>query len=246
MRNSGDSPAAVIDRVAELLDEFQNRPRLTLSELSGRTGLPRSSVHRLLGQLADCGWIRRDGRAYVLGRAVFEWGALAQDRDGLHRAAHPVLTELHSATGLVAHLAVLDGNHIRYLDKIGCESIPLPSRVGGRMPAHRTALGKAILAHTRAYDGRAPYPVPDLDRDRLRSEIAHARERRIAQEREESVRGIACIAAPIGDRRTCVGALSLTGPVDRVDLVRLATPVRHAAGTIWSIFHRADRARRTG
>lgn len=109
MRKDYDSPPAVIDRVADILDEFQGGGHLTLSELSGRTGLPRSSVHRLLTQLVDAGWVRREARTYALGRSMFEWGALAQHHDELHRTAHPVLHELHSATGLVAHLAVLDG-----------------------------------------------------------------------------------------------------------------------------------------
>lgn len=81
MRNSDDSPPAVIDRVADILDEFRGGGHLTLSELSGRTGLPRSSVHRLLTQLVDAGWVRREARTYALGRSMFEWGALAQHHD---------------------------------------------------------------------------------------------------------------------------------------------------------------------
>lgn len=233
MRNSDDSPPAVIDRVADILDEFRGGGHLTLSELSGRTGLPRSSVHRLLTQLVDAGWVRREARTYALGRSMFEWGALAQHHDELHRAAHPVLHELHSATGLVAHLAVLDGHNVRYLDKVGRESVPLPSRIGGRQPAYRTALGKALIAHTRL-DPASPDRLPAAESARLRGEIAQIRERHIAQEREESMRGVACIAAPIGNGRTCIGALSVSGNVDTVDVVQFATPVRVAARAVWN------------
>ncbi|MFD6856139.1 IclR family transcriptional regulator [Rhodococcus sp. NPDC060086] len=244
MKPELDSPAAVIGRVAGLLDEFHDGGRLTLSELSERTGVPRSSVHRLLTQLIDAGWVRREGRTYALGRSMFEWGALAQHHDELHRAAHTVLHELHSATGLIAHLAVLDGHDVRYLDKVGCESVPLPSRVGGRQPAYRTALGKALIAHTRLdTSGPVRLPVqPGTDSTRLRGEIAQIRERHIAQEREETMRGVACVAAPIGDGRTCVGALSVTGAVDTVDVVSLATPVRIAARAVWRSLSHQDRA----
>ncbi|NLU61767.1 IclR family transcriptional regulator [Rhodococcus sp. HNM0563] len=231
MRHEFDSPAAVIDRVAGLLDEFHAGGHLTLSELSERTGVPRSSVHRLLNQLIEAGWVRREGRRYALGRSMFEWGALAQHHDELHRAAHNVLHELHSATGLVAHLAVLEGHEVRYLDKVGCETVPLPSRVGGRQPAYRTALGKALLAHTHLSPSTPA--LPGADSTRLRGEIAQVRERHVAQEREETVRGVACVAAPIGDGRTCSGALSVTGAVDTVDVVSLATPVRVAARAVW-------------
>lgn len=244
MRKDYDSPPAVIDRVADILDEFQGGGHLTLSELSGRTGLPRSSVHRLLTQLVDAGWVRREARTYALGRSMFEWGALAQHHDELHRTAHPVLHELHSATGLVAHLAVLDGHDVRYLDKVGRESVPLPSRVGGRQPAYRTALGKAMIAHTRL-DPAGPDRMPIAESERLRGEIAQIRERQIAQEREESMRGVACIAAPIGNGRTCVGALSVTGDVDTVDVVQLATPVRVAARAVWNALSQHDTGSRS-
>lgn len=249
MKNGCDSPAAVIDRMSELLGEFQDRGHLTLSELSERTGLPRSSAHRLLTQLVEMGWIRREARTYALGRSVFELGALAQHHDVLHRAAHPILQELHSATGLVAHLGVLDGQDVRYLDKVGRGPVPLPSRVGGRQPAYRTALGKALIAHSRVDPMSATrvHTLPaGMDSTRLRSEIARIRERHIAQEREESVAGVACIAAPIGDGRRCVGALSVTGDVESVDVVQLATPVRVAARAVWQAMFRHDPQRHVG
>lgn len=229
-----DFPDAVIARMAGLLDEFHTGDHLTLSELSTRTGLPRSSAHRLLSQLAEYGWVSKRGKAYALGRTPLEWGALARKHDRLHRAANPVLHELHSATGLVVHLAVLDGGDVRYVDKVGRGPLALPSRIGGRQPAHRTALGKALLAHTR-FDVVRPAPggVPTVENLLPRNEIARIRERHIAHEREESTLGAACVAAPIGNGRTYVAALSVTGPVNTVDTVGLATPVRLAARAVW-------------
>lgn len=251
VRNCDDFPAAVVDRVAGLLDAFRHSDKLTLSELSSRTGLPRSSTHRLLTQLMAFGWVRREGHSYALGRTIFEWGALAQHHDGLHRAAHPVLQELHSVTGLVVHLAVLDGSEVRYLDKVGRESVPIPSRIGGRQPALRTALGKALIAHTRFDPAGTPTPglgdaPTGVDAARLRNEIAWIRERHVAHERGESIPGIACVAAPIGDGRTYIGALSVTGAADKVDAVHLATPVRVAARTIWRSMSRSAPQRRVG
>ncbi|ONM49987.1 IclR family transcriptional regulator [Nocardia donostiensis] len=237
MRNGDDFSPAVIDRVAGLLDEFCDGSELTLSQLSCRTGLPRSSAHRLLSQLVEFGWVSRRGRVYSLSRAVFEWGALAQWHDNLYRAAHPVLHELHATTGLMVHLAVLDGNDVRYLDGVGCDPDILPSRIGGRQPALRTALGKAIIAHSgmgpvRTRSTVAPLPSARADA-RLRREIAHIRQQHIAHEREEAVSGVACVAAAIGNSRTCVGAISVAGPLGNVDIVTLAMPVRSAARVIW-------------
>lgn len=237
MRNGDDLSPAVIGRVAGLLDEFRNGGELTLSQLSCRAGLPRSSAHRMLARLVELGWVSKRGQGYVLSRTMFEWGALAQRHDSLHRAAHPILHELHATSGLIVHLAVLDGNDVRYLDKVGRGSIPLPSRIGGRQPALRTALGKALIAHSGVDPARFRPAVASLSASRpgalTRHQIAHIRQQRVAYEHEEAVPGVACVAAPIGDGRTCVGAISVTGPVGSVDSVALAMPVRSAAHAIW-------------
>lgn len=236
MRNGDDFSPAVIERISGLLDEFHDGAPPTLSQLSARSGLPRSSVHRLLAQLVEFGWVTRHGTTYALSRTLLEWRALAQRQDALYQAAHPILNELHAATGLVAHLAIIDGADVRYLDKVGHGPRPLPSRIGGRQPALRTALGKAILAHTSPQSSHRPPAASALTTSadlELRREMAHIRERHVAHEHNEAVPEVGCVAAPIGDARNCVGAISLAGPAERVSVVSLAMPVRNAAHTIW-------------
>ena len=104
-----ETPSAVIDRVSLVLDAFDGPGRLTLAQIVRRTGLPRSSAHRMLERLVQLRWLRRNGRDYELGMRLVELGSLAVHQDRLHRAAIPLLHDLHRATGLVVHLAVLDG-----------------------------------------------------------------------------------------------------------------------------------------
>ena len=57
------------------------------------------------------------------------------------------MEDLRAATKAMVHLAVLDGGDVLYLERLaGHDAAPTPSRVGGRSPAHCTAVGKAILA----------------------------------------------------------------------------------------------------
>lgn len=240
---SGDenSAVAVIDRVSILLDAFNDCERLTLSELSRRTGFPRSSTHRMLVQLVRVQWVRRRGHAYELGMKMFELGSLALHHDSVHRAALPVMHQLQSTTGLVVHLAVLDGSDVLYLEKIGSRfTMSLPSRVGGRQLAIHTALGKAILAGTGADPETliAPHTVPATphsisDPAQLRREFARIRERSVAHDRDETVLGVSCVAAAIGDARTTVGAISACGPTDKINSSALVAPVRMAALATW-------------
>src|SRR6201991_388293 len=122
-----ETPTAVIDRISLVLDAFDGPGRLTLAQIVRRTGLPRSSAHRMLERLVQLRWLRRQGRDYELGMRLVELGSLAVHQDRLVRAAKPLLGELHRATGLVVHLAVLDGADVVYLEKVGSRPTALPS-----------------------------------------------------------------------------------------------------------------------
>jgi DNA-binding IclR family transcriptional regulator len=237
-RETKETPSAVIDRISLVLDAFDGPGRLTLAQIVRRTGLPRSSAHRMLERLVQLRWLRRSGRDYELGMRLVELGSLAVHQDRLVRAASPLLGELHRATGLVAHLAVLDGPDIVYLDKVGTG---LPTRVGGRQPAHCTAVGKAILAY-RDQDAELDLRVRKTKysistSSQLAAELAKVRAHGVAFEREESLVGFGCVAAPIGgsaEAREAVAAVSVSGPMNRMMFdQRLAAPVRMTAMGIW-------------
>lgn len=219
-------PVSMIERMTLILDEL-GRPgsRLTLEEISRRTHLPRSTAHRILEQLIGLCWVEHTPAGYALGERARRLGA-EPDRghDELRAAAAPVLHDLHVRTGLVVHLAVLDGPSVRYLDKIGGRAAAaVPSRVGGLMPAHGTALGKALLAWkepeevdvlmaselTGPDDG---LPAAVL---RLHAELHGVRRRGgLAFERGSCVPGVSCVAAPVFGLDEPVAAVSFVGGLD--------------------------------
>lgn len=142
------TPVSMIDRVVRILDAFEGADGLTLAQVVRQTGLPRSTAHRILEHLAEVRYLRREEHTYRLGMRIMELGSLVIHQDRVREAATPYLHRLHQSTGLVAHLAVLDANEVVYLDKVGNRfGTLLPSRVGGRLPAARTGVGKALLAH---------------------------------------------------------------------------------------------------
>ncbi|MBN3512501.1 IclR family transcriptional regulator [Mycolicibacterium septicum] len=238
VEKAGETPSAVIDRVSLVLDVFDGPGRLTLAEIVRRTGLPRSSAHRILERLVQLRWLRRDGRDYELGMRLVELGSLALHQDRIHRAAIPLLRDLHRATGLVVHLAVLDGSDVVYLEKIGGQMVAaIPTRIGGRQPAHCTAVGKAILADNPPAEvdltsGRTRFSISS--ERQFAAELAKVRAHGVAFEREESLVGFGCVAAPIGPVGAAVAAVSVCGPMNRMTFdQRLAAPVRMTAMGIW-------------
>ena len=232
------APSAVLDRLTLVLDAFEGPGRLTLAQIVRRTGLPRSSAHRMLERLVQLRWLRRQGRDYELGIRLVELGSLAVHQDRLHVAAMPFLHELHRTTGLVVHLAILDGSDVLYLEKIGDRmSAAIPTRVGGRQPAHCTAVGKAILAFRDELPAdltgrKTRYSITTAAR--LRDELDKVRAHGFAIEREESLPGFGCVAAPIGNIGDAVAAVSICGPTGRMTFDhRTAAPVRMTALNIW-------------
>lgn len=231
------TPSAVIDRISLVLDAFEGPGRLTLAQIVRRTGLPRSSAHRMLERLVQLRFLRRSGRDYELGMRLVELGSLAVHQDRMHRAAMPLLHELHRATGLVVHLAVLDGADVVYLEKVGNAMVTaVPSRVGGRQPAHCTAVGKAMLAFNEDAEvdlmsRKTKYSI--ANRAQLVTELAKVRAHGVAFEREESVPGFGCVAAPIGRTGEAVAAVSVCGPMNKMSFERLTAPVRMTAMGIW-------------
>jgi len=218
--------SSMVDRVVLILGVFEDSAEpLTVGQVSVRCGLPRSSVHRIVQQLVGARWLRRQDDGYTLGLRVFEIGSLVVHRSRIAEAARPVIQALCERTGHVVHLAVLDQQDVVYLDKVGgAFAGTLPSRVGGRLPAHCTALGKALLAYSPPAvvsqylaAGLRPRTGASLARPAaLAAALPPIRDAGYATERGEAVPGVACVAAPIRKLGEVVAAVSLCGPGDRV------------------------------
>ena len=164
------TPSAVIDRISLVLDAFDGPGRLTLAQIVRRTGLPRSSAHRMLERLVQLRWLRRSGRDYELGMRLVELGSLAVHQDRLVRAATPLLGELHRATGLLVHLAVLDGSDVVYLEKIGRPADlrdPHPGRRSSARTLYCRRQGDPGLLRRGRRGGSAGPQDQVLDRDQL-------------------------------------------------------------------------------
>jgi DNA-binding IclR family transcriptional regulator len=141
---------SVTSRVLAILGAFDlAHTRLSLSEISRRSGLPLPTTHRLVNEIVAWRGLRRcaDG-PYEIGLRLWEIGLLAPLHNHLREVALPFLQTLYEATRENVHLAVRDGDDALYVDKLaGHRSVPIVSRIGARLPLHATGVGKALLAH---------------------------------------------------------------------------------------------------
>ncbi|WP_408897059.1 IclR family transcriptional regulator [Nocardioides sp. R1-1] len=245
-----DDLDTVLGKAVALLRAFGADDRLLpLAELVRRTGLPKGTVHRVAGDLVHHRLLEKTEHGYRLAGGLFELGMRAATERTLLEVAMPFLQELYERTHETVHLGVREGTEVVYVAKIGGHrQARSPSRTGGRMPMHCTAIGKVLLAHAdpavraSVLSGplarRTPHTVvaPGL----LEQQLDRALETGLAFEREESTPGLLCVAAPVldTDGATAVAAISVTGPVGRFRPEAHQNAVRAAATALASTLAR--------
>ena len=234
------SRAGGLERAAAILSAFDAKHReLTLGVLVRRCGLPRSTTHRTAEMMIRLGWLDKPADKYRIGNRIFELSGLVPVRHELRESVLPFLQDLYGATKITVQLGVLDGNQVLVVEKItGHRPMPMLSQVGGSIPAHCSALGRAILAYSEAEAVEAIIEAglePRTSRTittavGLKRELAAIPDRGWAHDREEGNIGVSCVAAPIfGPLGEVAAALSVTGPSALVRADRIGPAVRLAA-----------------
>ena len=219
--HAGNGGFSAAGRITSILEAFRDdHDALPLSELARRAGLPKTTAHRLVGELVRCGLLERADGRLRLGLKLFELGQLVPQQRSLRDAARPVLADLREATRHSVNLGILEGSDVVYVDILaGPDSPRLPTRVGGRWPAHATAIGKAILAFSDPGTAQAVIDA-GLGRvsertitapGRLRAELDRIRDCGLAYDYEESRPGLVCVASPVHGPGGVAGALSVSG-----------------------------------
>ncbi|GAA3359006.1 MULTISPECIES: IclR family transcriptional regulator [Saccharopolyspora] len=189
-----------------------------LGEIAADTGIAKPSTHRILSGLSGAGYVVSDGDgAYGLGPRAYALSATiasAEDTGG-----DTVLRRFQSEVQQTVHVALRSGDHAIYVRKVDSPGpYRMASRIGGVLPLHCTAIGKAVLAHLPA-DERAPL-LRDLtartertttDPAVLEQELARVRADGCALDDEENEPTIRCLAAPMLDRAgRPVGGVSIS------------------------------------
>lgn len=242
---TGSTRVSMLSRVTAIVDAYIfPHERLNLEELTSRTGLPRSTTHRILVEMVKLDWLMKHERDYRLGARAL--GTIRPEISQAHVriAANDIIHELYLRTGMVIHLGVLHGGHEYFLDKVGGQfARELRSRVGARIPAHRGAGGRSMLAML-APEEVDPIIENDLsftscddvrELDALHAELARIRiSHGIAYQTDRRIGGagsgkLASLGCAIKTRDGAVVALCVTGESEKVHLDRVAPLVRKAA-----------------
>ena len=229
-------PIGSVDNALRLLLAFRDQPRLRLSDASAYLGVAHSTAHRLLAMLAYHDFVRQDPatKAYEAGPALIEVGLAVVRRMDIRGLVRPVLAELQRHFGETAHLAVLEGRDVRYLDCVESGyALRVAARTGTMLPAHCTSVGKALLAALPEEQFAALYS-DDADLlpaathksitslERLGSQLREVRRRGYATNKEESEDGVGSVAVAVpGPQGQPLAAISVAAPTIRLSASRI-------------------------
>lgn len=195
-----------------------------LGVISADLHMNKSTIYRFLSTLCSLGYVIQnpENGKYALGAKVVWLASQFLESIDLRVIARPLLEDLVEKTRETVHLAILDNYEVVYIDKIdGYQPVKMGSRVGGRMPAHSTGLGKALLAHMDEQNWqeyiekvglRSFTPNTISDPEAFIQHMQLTRERGYAIDNCENEEGIRCVAVPVRDHTgQTVAAISVSG-----------------------------------
>jgi DNA-binding IclR family transcriptional regulator len=197
-----------------------------VTEVAEHLDLPRSTAHDHLRTLEELELVINEEGTYRPGTRFLEFGGYVRRGMKIFEVAKPELKKLAEQTGEHTNLMVEEHGRGVFLYKTeGENAVKLDTYNGYRVPLQTTALGKAIMAHMpeeRVREILERHGMPAVtertvtDEDVLFEQLEEVRERGYAVDAEERVLGMRCIAAPILNHGEVLGAISVSGPKNRM------------------------------
>jgi IclR family transcriptional regulator, KDG regulon repressor len=240
----------VVRSTFRILEELSQAEILGLREVTLITGIPKSTVFRILSTLVDLGYVTRDSnRSYRVSPSLSNLVSDEAVHEALRRLALPLMLELRDKYGETVNLGVQRLDKVTYLEVVPSEfALRLQESRGASVPVHASALGKVILAFS------PPESVRDLvhsikleqvtqhtisDPEEFMSELKRVHHAGFAFDRGEGSMLAVCIGSPILDAKgNAIAAMSISGPASRFNpkkdapviasLVKGTTDLAHA------------------
>jgi DNA-binding IclR family transcriptional regulator len=226
-----------VDRALSVLEILAaSRQGLSLSDLSRRLSLPKSSVFLILKTLERRGYLLRGtaNRRYRFGLQLVTLGHAALSGMKLRDEAAAHLHALARTTGMAVHLSVLDRSEAVIIEKVEPPGLPrFATWIGRRMDLNCTGAGKALIMHLTSDEFDRRFRPGSFARHnensivsikRLKADLAEARARGYAIDDEEDEIGVRCVGVPVFDGAgAVVAAISVSGTVDKLTTARIPT-----------------------
>ena len=212
---------SVLSRAFHVLNLVGTAGRpLGLAEISRETGLPKTTVHRVLQQMVQLGAVEREDGMYRIGIHMFVLSSVVPEVV-LRGVALQRLLQLQQRTGHSLHLATMRDDRVVYLEKIAnSHGADIPTGVGTSFSAHATGVGKAMLAYLPPADLNRILSQPlepmtsktITDPEKLMLNLDQIRRDGLAFDDEEAAPRVRCVAHPIMHMGEAIAGVSISFP----------------------------------
>lgn len=202
------------------------KPIWGITEMSKELELNKSTVSRLVNDLIEEGFLQKKKNKYCLGLSLLCLSGVITSNLEIQREAKDTLQELVDKVEETAHLCILEGVHITYLQKVECKHpVRLMSHIGRNNPASCTSSGKVLLANQKdsVIENVIQAGLPKMGPNSVTDPKEFLHQLRVVKEQNYSVcidelhDDIVSIAAPIYDYTgEVVAAISIAGPSQRI------------------------------
>jgi len=224
--------------------------KLTLSQVARKLDINIATAHRFLTTLQQVGAVAKNPDGYFeLGLLLFSLGGRVSVVDVMNNIVQPHVDDLADKFGETIHAAILDNDEVCYVAKgDGAHSLTITTRMGARLPAYCTGLGKALLStlpedYCKQYAKTCSFKKYTNSTigtsTQLLKELTQIRAQGYSVDNEEMERGLCCVAVPIpvSSRYPLIAAISMSAPSTRLDqekIVEVAEILKHHAEVIAS------------
>lgn len=235
---SVEVPIKTTETVFDMIESLVDLDGATVADLADELDMPPSTVHDHLQSLDRLGFVVKDASGYHISARFLELGARRRKNMELYKVAKPELQRLADETGEHASVMIEEnGLGVLLYTAKGDNAVQVNTYSGARSKLHMTAPGKAIMAHlpvarieeaVTRYGLTAMTPNTITDRDELKTEFEEIREQGYAVDRQELFDGMRAVAAPLlSENGSVLGAISVYGPVNRLDNDRFENGIPH-------------------
>lgn len=239
----------VAQKLFAVLESLSQQPKagVSLDEITSLSGLPKTTVHRLLYSMNKLDYVEQDpvSNLYSLSGKFFELGTNALPYQRLTVIAKPLMQRLLLTFGESVNLAVPQPGSLMYILVLESpKAHRVAATVGEQSHLHSTSVGKCIAAylsseerqqHLMRYGMPAMTPATITSQELFERELARVRKEGVATDNEENLPGIVCVGGPIfSSAPKPVAALSVSGPKSRMtsNLPAIKEALREATRTI--------------
>lgn len=211
----------------ELVDTLKQLDGAGVTELATRMGVSKSTIHRHLTTLENHEFVVREGQEFRLSLKFLGYGGYVRRTNEMAKQIRPRIEELADKTGeLSAYVTEEHGQGVFVFRGIGDNAVGTDAGVGKRFHLHSLAAGKAMLAEfepervdeiieTRGLPAYTNNTITEPDE--LREELEAIRDQGFAIDRQEHLKGLHAVAAPVyGPNNDLRGAFSVAGPSHRM------------------------------